>query len=232
GWVVGSAKQFDHFSRLLAQAASALVFAVDYRLAPEHVFPAAHDDAYAALEWIAGNADTFGGDPECLAVVGESAGGNLAAAVSSISRKAGGPEIALQVLLCPIMNVADMNTDSYNRFATGYMLTREWMEAFRGYYLPDSSDWTDPRVSPLLSDSLAGLPPALIITAEFDVLRDEGEAYARRLAEAGVLVKQYRFGGVIHGFTTALVDFLDQAQDSVGLIAEELEAGFAARSRQ
>ena len=109
---------------------------------------------------------------------------------------------------------------------TGYFLTKEWMEAFRGFYLPDSNDWADPRVSPLLAESLEGLPPALVITAAYDVLRDEGEAYARRLFAAGVPTKQYRCGGVIHGFTTGMIDFLDQSKDAVSLTARELEEVF------
>ncbi len=222
GWVLGRVRQFDHFCRLLASKATALVLSVDYRLAPEHVFPAALDDAYAALEWAADNAGQLGGDPARLAVMGESAGGNMAAVVCRMARDQGGPDVRFQVLLCPVTNVSDMSTGSYSQFATGYMLTKEWMEAFRGYYLPESSDWSDTRVSPLLSQSLAGLPPALIITAGYDVLRDDGEAYARRLSEAGVPVKHYRCGGVIHAFTTALVDYLVQAQQAVSLIARDL----------
>jgi acetyl esterase len=226
GWVVGDAKMFDHYSRLLADEARALVFSVDYRLAPEHVFPAALDDAYAAVQWVAENAASINGDPMRIAVAGESAGANLAAVVCILARDQGGPDILFQALLCPVTNAADMNTDSYNEFAEGYFLTREWMEAFRGYYLPVSTDWADPRVSPLLAESLAGLPPALVITAAYDVLRDEGEAYARRLFEAGVPTKQYRCGGSIHGFTTGMIDFLDQSKDAVRLTARELEEVF------
>ncbi|MBN2107390.1 MAG: alpha/beta hydrolase [Deltaproteobacteria bacterium] len=226
GWVVGNAKMFDHYSRLLAGEARALVFSVDYRLAPEHVFPAALDDAYAAVQWVAENAASINGDPMRIAVAGESAGANLAAVVCMLARDQGGPDIVFQVLMCPVTNVSEMHTDSYNEFAEGYFLTREWMEAFRGYYLPDSNDWADQRVSPLLAESLAGLPPALVITAAYDVLRDEGEAYARRLFEAGVPTKQYRCGGVIHGFTTGMIDFLDQSKDAASLTARELEEVF------
>jgi acetyl esterase len=226
GWVVGNPKMFDHYSRLLAGEARALVFSVDYRLAPEHVFPAALDDAYAAVQWVAENAASINGDPMRIAVAGESAGANLAAVVCILARDQGGPDILFQALLCPVTNVADMNTDSYNEFAEGYFLTREWMEAFRGFYLPDRRDWADQRVSPLLAESLEGLPSALVITAACDVLRDEGEAYARRLFEVGVPTKHYRCGGVIHGFTTGLVDFLDQSKDAVSLTARELEEVF------
>jgi acetyl esterase len=129
----------------------------------------------------------------------------------------------LQVLMSPITNVSEMNTDSYYRYATGYMLTKEWMEAFRGYYLPDACDWIDPLVSPLPAEDFAGLPPAFVITAEYDVLRDEGEAFARLLADAGVAVRHYRCGGVIHGFTTAMVDFIEQARHAVRLTADEIK---------
>ena len=184
------------------------------------------DDAYAAVQWVAENAASINGDPMRIAVAGESAGANLAAVVCMLARDQGGPDILFQALLCPVTNAADMNTDSYNEFAKGYFLTKEWMEAFRGYYLPDSNDWADPRVSPLLAESLEGLPSALVITAAYDVLRDEGEAYARRLFEAGVPTKQYRCGGVIHGFTTGMIDFLDQSKDAVSLTARELEEVF------
>ena len=226
GWVVGDSKMFDHYSRLLAGETRALVFSVDYRLAPEHAFPAALDDAYAALKWVAENAASINGDPMRIAVAGESAGANMAAVVSMLARDQKGPDILFQVLMCPVTNVSDMNTASYNEFATGYFLTKEWMEAFRGYYLPNREDWADQRVSPLLAESLEGLPPALVITAACDVLRDEGEAYARRLFEAGAPTKHYRFGGVIHGFVTGLVDFLDQSKDAVSLTARELDEVF------
>ena len=226
GWVVGSPKMFDHYSRLLAGEAQALIFSVDYRLAPEHVFPAAHDDAYAALQWVAENAASINGDPKRIAVAGESAGGNMAAVVCMLARDQKGPDILFQILMCPVTNVSDMNTASYNEFATGYFLTKEWMEAFRGFYLPDNNTWADSRVSPLLAETLVGLPPALVITADYDVLRDEGEAYGRKLFEAGVQTKHYRFGGVIHGFTTGLVDFLAQSKDAVSLTAKSLHEVF------
>jgi acetyl esterase len=226
GWVVGNSKMFDHYSRLLAGETRALVFSVDYRLAPEHVFPAALDDAYAALQWVAENAASINGDPMRIAVAGESAGANMATVVSMLARDQNGPHILFQVLMCPVTNVSAMNTDSYNEFAKGYFLTKEWMEAFRGYYLPDSKDWADQRVSPLLAESLEGLPPALVITAAYDVLRDEGEAYARRLFEAGVPTKHYRCGGVIHAFATGLIDYIDQSKDAVRLTARALEEVF------
>lgn len=226
GWVLGSPGMSDHYCRLLAAETGALVLSVGYRLAPEHVFPAAVDDAYAALTWASEHAASMHGDPARIAVAGESAGANLAAVVCLLARDRGGPDIAFQALMCPVADVSRMDTDSYNAFAEGYFLTRQWMEAFRGYYLPDSADWTDWRASPLLAETLAGLPPALVITAAYDVLRDEGEAYARKLFEAGVPTKHYRCGGVIHGFATGLVDFLDQSKDAARLTARECEKVF------
>lgn len=223
GFVVGIAQQFDNYSRMLAHKAGALVFSLDYRLAPEHTFPAAHDDAWTAIRWVAENARDFGGDPARLTVAGESAGANLAIYVCTRALEEGGPDIGFQLLMSPITDLLSMDTDTYQRYASGYMLTKEWMEAFRYYYLPVSRDWYDRRVSPLLYPPRSDLPPALIVTAQYDVLRDEGEAYARQLADAGVPVKHYRCAGVIHGFTTALIDLLDQAQKVLDLAIKELE---------
>ncbi len=223
GFVVGSAQQFDNYSRMLAKEAGALVFSLNYRLAPEHIFPAAHDDAWAAIRWVAENARGFGGDPSRIAVAGESAGANLAISVCTRAAEEGGPYIGIQILMSPITNFSSMDTDSYQRYATGYMLTKEWMEAFRSYYLPDSQIWHDRRVSPLLYPPHPGLPPSLIVTAQYDVLRDEGEAYARHLSAAGLPIKHYRCAGVIHGFTTAMIDLLDQAKKVLELAVEELQ---------
>lgn len=226
GWVLGSLQMCDHYCRLLAAETGALVLSVSYRLAPEHVFPAAVEDAYAAVTWAAEHVASIHGDPARVAVAGESAGANLAAVVCLLARDRGGPAIVFQALMCPVADVSRMDTDSYDAFADGYFLTRQWMEAFRGYYLPDSADWTDWRASPLLAETHEGLPPALVITAACDVLRDEGEAYARKLLEAGVPTKHYRCGGVIHGYVTGFVDFLDVSKDAVRLTAQELAPVF------
>ena len=224
--MLGTLNMFDHYCRALAKESAAIVVSVDYRLALEHVFPAALDDAYAALEWAAGNAASINADAARIAVAGESAGGNMAAAVCIMARDRHGPGIRYQVLMSPVTNISAMNTQSYSDFATGYFLTREWMEAFRSYYLPDSTDWISPLASPLLAGDLTNLPPALVITAQYDVLRDEGEAYARKLNSAGVAAKNFRCGGVIHGFTTTMVDFLSQTKETISLTARELAKVF------
>ena len=226
GWVLGTLPMVDHYCRVLTKESAAIVVSVGYRLAPEHVFPAALDDAYAALEWVAHNAASRNADAARIAVAGESAGGNLAAVVCMLARDRQGPAIRYQVLMSPVTNISGMKTQSYSDYAKGYLLTRQWMEAFRGYYLPDSANWTSPLVSPLLADDLTNLPPALVITAEYDVLRDEGEAYARRLNSAGVAAKNFRCGGVIHGFTTTMVDYLSQTKDAIRLTARELAKVF------
>ena len=184
GWVICDLETHDGVCRALTNAAGCIVVSVDYRLAPEHKFPAAADDAFAATEWVAANAASFGGDPGRVAVAGDSAGGNLAAVVAQIAR-ARGPKLAFQLLVYPVTD-HDFDTASYSENAEGYFNTRDMMKWFWTNYLPSSSDGADPRASPLRLDDLSGLPAALIITAEFDPLKDEGEAYAARLADAGV----------------------------------------------
>jgi acetyl esterase len=196
GWMVGSLDSFDTVCRSLAEASGALVASVDYRLAPEHGFPAAVDDALAAVRWLAGRAGELGGDPERLAVAGDSAGGNLAAVVARRLRG----ELALrhQALIYPVCD-AGLNTPSYREFGTDHGLTAAGMRRYWELYL-DGADGTQPDASPLRADDLAGVPPAYVLTAEEDVLRDEGEAYAARLREAGVAVTVRRWPGTIHGF--------------------------------
>ncbi|HEY7539018.1 MAG TPA: alpha/beta hydrolase [Methylomirabilota bacterium] len=199
GWVIGDLDTHDVQCRQITAEAGITVVAVDYRLAPEHQFPAAVDDAWAATRWVVARAGELGVDPARLAVAGDSAGGNLAAVVALMARDAGGPAIALQVLIYPVTDVG-AESKSYSDFAEGYMLTRDGMRWFTSHYLKTPSDAQDWRVSPLRAASLAGLPPALIITAGFDPLRDEGAAYARRLTEAGGQVDYVNYGGMIHGF--------------------------------
>jgi acetyl esterase len=177
-----------------------VVVAVDYRLSPEAKFPAAVGDCYAAVQWVISNAARLRVDPRRLAVGGDSAGGNLSAVMCLKSRDENGPAIALQVLVYPVANLASFDTASYQEFAEGYYLTRAEMEWFRGHYLARIEDAQNPYASPLLAQDLRGLPPALVITAECDPLRDEGEAYARRLSEAGVEVTCTRYAGMIHPF--------------------------------
>jgi acetyl esterase len=199
--------------------------AVDYRLAPEHPFPAAVDDAYAVVLWVNGNAGTFGGDSSRIAVAGDSAGGTLSAVVSLLARDRRGPQLAGQVLFYAATDMSRFDTKSQRDFAEGYFLTRRYLEIFRSLYLPDQKDWTDPLVSPLLAPSLAGLPPAVVVTAEFDPLRDEGEAYASRLAASGVPVVQERFDGIVHGFLT-LDRLFPQADAAIALAGTELKRLF------
>ncbi len=198
GWALGDLETHDTLCRQLANHAGAVVVAVDYRLAPEHPFPAAFDDAFAAVRHVTVNAGALGIDPARLAVAGDSAGGNLAAAVALRSRAAGGPKIALQCLLYPVLDHA-CDTASYREFADGFGLTRAKMQFFWNSYR-SGHDGGDPLLSPLRADDVSSLPPALVVTAQYDVLRDEGEAYADRLTASAVPMELMRVEGVIHGF--------------------------------
>jgi len=202
GFVFGNLDTHDAVCRAIAKASGAVVVAVDYRLAPEHKFPAAVDDSYAATKWVAANAERLGIDAHRIAVGGDSAGGNLATVIALRCRDAGGPALAAQVLIYAVTDVSTFETGSHRELAEGYFLTRAAMEWFTGHYLASADHKRHPEVSPLLAPNLSGLPPALIITAEFDPLRDEGEAYARRIQQAGVPVTVTRYPGMIHGFVS------------------------------
>jgi len=199
GWVIGSIDTHDALCRSIANAAGCVVVSVEYRLAPEHPYPAASEDAYSATCWVAEHAGRLGIDPLRLAVGGDSAGGNLAAVVSLMARDRSGPRLALQLLLYPITDY-DLDTASYLRYADGYLLTRDAMAWFWRQYLPDGVSPDGPYISPLRVADLSGLPPALVITAECDPLCDEGLAYAERLKAAGVEVAATCYRGMIHGF--------------------------------
>ena len=199
GWVIGDLEVVDQPCRQLASAAGAIVVSVDYRLAPEHRYPAAFDDSYAATVWVGAHAAEIGGDPARLAVAGDSAGGNLAAAVALAARDRGGPELAAQLLIYPVTDF-NFGTASYQDNREGYLLTKGSMQWFWAHYLGAQDLDKDPYACPLRADSLVGLPPAYVATSEYDPLRDEGEAYARRLEEAGVAVTAKRFDGLLHGF--------------------------------
>jgi acetyl esterase len=220
GWVIGDLETHDVLCRQLTAASGAGVVSVDYRLAPEHRFPAAAEDAWAATRWVVAHAAELGLDAGRLAVGGDSAGGNLAAVVALMARDAGGPAIRLQVLIYPVTDVM-RETRTYEDFAEGYMLTRDSMRWFIGHYLTSSDDARDWRASPLRAPSLAGLPPALVVTAGFDPLRDEGEIYARRLRDAGVMVDHVCYGGMVHGFV-GMGKLLDTAMRAVAHIGGSL----------
>jgi acetyl esterase/lipase len=202
GWVVGGLDTHDRVCRVLAREADAIVTSVDYRLAPEHRFPAAIDDALAAFRWAVENAELVGADPTRVAVAGDSAGGNLAAVVAQLAVADGGPRPAAQLLIYPVTDVSKKHP-SYRLFSHGYFLTEAEMDWYRAHYLPSESLATDPRVSPLLANDVRDLPPAVVLTSGFDVLRDEGEAYAARLKDAGVPTTHKRHAGQIHGFANA-----------------------------
>jgi len=224
GWVLGNLDSHENVCRALANAAGMIVVNVDYRLAPEHRFPAATEDAYAALAWAAANASEIGGDARRIAVGGDSAGGNLAAVACLMARERGGPRLAVQVLAYPIID-SDLDKPSYREFAEGYFLTHAEMAWYWEQYVENLDDRRHPHASPGLAADLSGLPAAFVITAEFDVLRDEGEAYARRLQEAGVPVTLRRYEGMIHGFVRRY-PFFRQGKLAIEEIARELIKAF------
>ncbi|APW59648.1 alpha/beta hydrolase [Paludisphaera borealis] len=224
GWVLGNLDSHENVCRSIANASKSIVAVVDYRLAPEHPFPAAADDAYAALVWLSAHAAEIGGDPSRIAVCGDSAGGNLATVATLMARDRGGPAVAFQALAYPITDF-DPDAGSYREFAEGCFLTRSEMLWYWDQYAPNLEDRRRPYVSPNRTDDLSKLPPALVITAGYDVLRDEGEAYARRLAEAGVPVTLSRYDGMIHGFLRRY-PFFDQGRAAIEEIAAALREAF------
>ncbi len=228
GFVIGDLDSHDALCRQIARDAGCCVVAVHYRLAPEHRFPAAPDDCYAALCWVASNASDLRIDPKRLAVGGDSAGGNLATVVAARARDRGGPELLLQVMAYPVTDLRAMDTESYLEFAGGHFLTRAEMEWFRDHYVVDPAGRADPEVSPLACSSLQDLPPALVITAECDPLRDEGEAYAKALERAGVPVRLSRYEGMIHGFVS-LYAVLNRGEQAVGEICTALSEALQTR---
>jgi len=224
GWVIGDLDSYDPLCRGLANACNCIVVSVDYRLAPEHKFPAAVIDAFDATKWVLLHANEIGGDPEKVAVGGDSAGGNLAAVVSILARDEDlKPRLKYQVLVNPAVGF-DAASKSAIEYSTGYFLERELMLYFTNNYLRSIQDILDPRFSPILVRDLSNLPPALIITSEYDPLRDSAETYAARLAEAGVQVTSIRFNGVTHGFYGFPIP---QANIAINLIGATLKTIFS-----
>lgn len=221
GWVLCGLDTHDNTCRRMVDPVGCMVMNVDYRLAPEHPFPAAVEDAFAAVQWVAEHGADIGADPSRIAVAGDSAGGNLAAVCCLLAREAGGPAISFQLLVVPVTEFLPDNA-SYRDNADGYYLTRSFMQWFFEMYRPDPQDW---RAFPSLAASLEGLPPALVLTAEFDPLRDEGEGYARRLEQAGVPATIRRFEGTIHQFFV-MPEFLPQGYDAMTLAVEHLRRAF------
>jgi acetyl esterase len=225
GWVLNSVDTHDDLVRRLTAASECVFVSVDYRLAPEHHYPAAADDGYAALEWVAAHAAELHADPARIAVAGDSAGANVAAVACLMTRDRGGPPIRQQVLAYPITD-CDLDRPSYLANADGYFLTRGQMQWFWDLYCPDVARRVEPYASPLRAESLTGLPPALIFTAEFDPLCDEGEAYAAALQTAGVPTTLRRFDGLIHAYLRRVETF-DAANETIRQIGTTLRDVFA-----
>jgi acetyl esterase len=226
GWVIGTLDTHDSLCRAMANGAACIVVSVDYRLAPEHKFPAAVEDVYAATKWASDNAHRINVDPARIAVGGDSAGGNLAAVVSLLARDRGGLPLVYQLLIYPVINLASFDTTSYREHGEGYILTTESMKYYRGHYIKSEEDAHNPYASPILAPDLGGLPSALVLTAEIDVLTDESEAYAKRLTQAGVSTKYTCYEGVIHPFLSFL-GVLDRARDAMAEVNAELRTALA-----
>ena len=220
GWVIGDVDVCDNPVRRIANRTGAVVVSVDYRLAPEHTYPAAFDDCYAATVWVSEHAAELGGDPARIATCGDSAGGNLAAAVAIAARDRQGPPLAAQLLIYPVTDF-NFTTGSYQENGDRYLLTKGSMQWFWAHYLGAQDLGKDPFACPARADNLVGLPPTFIATAEFDPLRDEGEAYAANLRAAGVHVTAKRYDGMLHGFAWTL-----GATPSSAVLIDDLAAAF------
>src|SRR5918999_900336 len=229
GWVFGNSHTHDRLIRELAVGAEAAVVFPNYSLSPEAKYPTAIEESYAVVKWVTEHGLEHGMDPERLAVAGDSVGGNMTAAVTLLAKERGGPEIRYQALLYPVTNAA-FDTDSYEQFAEGPWLTRKAMQWFWDAYLPDASKRSEATASPLQAtlEQLRGLPPALVITDEADVLRDEGEAYGRKLRQAGVDVTTVRYEGVFHDFMmlNALAK-TNATRDAIAQTAQALKAALS-----
>lgn len=225
GWVIGDLDQNDNMCRHLVNLTGCTFVSVDYRLAPEAKFPGPAEDCFAATEWVVAHATELNVDPSRLVVFGESAGGNLAAAVCLMAKDRGGPGIRYQVLLNPVIDY-DFSTPSYEENKEGYLLSRDLMVWFWEHYIESPADGAHPYASPIRHADLTGLPPAQIITAEFDPLRDEGAAYAEALKAAGVAVDYACWPGLTHNFFTMFAA-VDQGKVALEDIASKLKAALA-----
>jgi acetyl esterase len=226
GHVIGSLDTHDLIARNLCHGAKALVCSVDYRMGPEHKFPAAVEDSFAALEWLHANAAGLGADPERLGVHGDSAGANLAAVVALMARDKGGPRLRLQSLVYPVADYT-LSTPSYETYATGYgLLTRAAMQYFQRHYLRSPADAEDWRASPIKAANLGGVAPAIVVTAECDVLHDDGANYAEALRRAGVAVEYREYPGMIHAFF-GLVPAVDDAMNAQRAVWAAFKQAFA-----
>jgi acetyl esterase len=224
GFVICDLDTHDTPCRALTNQAGCVTVSVDYRLAPEHKFPAAVEDCYAATKWVSEHAAELNADPNRLAVGGDSAGGNLSAVITQLARDAGGPKIIFQLLVYPGTDFS-MDSDSHKAFTNHFLLPKD-IQYFVGHYLPAGADINDSRISPIRARSFAGLPPALIITAEYDPLRDEGEAYGSKLRAAAVPATVTRYEGMIHGFFS-MSDYLDKGKLAIAESAAALRNAFS-----
>ena len=229
GWVFGNLDSHDVLCAQLAIEAGIVVFHIDYRLAPEARFPAAFDDVVAGLKWVAANGPSIGIDSSKLAIGGDSAGGNLAAAVAIWARDHGGPKLLMQLLAYPVTDAVG-RADSYRRYEDGYGLNAATMEWFFDHYAPNKSQRGDWRLSPIRAASLAGLPPALVVTAGYDPLCDEGRAYAARLHKEGTQADLVEFGGMLHGFLSSPM-LLHGARRGTSLCAAALREALVLRTQ-
>lgn len=217
GWVLGDIEAADASCRMIANRTASIVVSVNYRLAPEYKFPTPVEDAYTALEWVYEKGLSFNGDVTRLAVGGDSVGGNLATVVAMMARDRKGPDITAQVLIYPATNL-EFNTESHQTFAKGFGLDREQLIWFRDHYIRNDEDRYNKYASPLVAEDLSDLPPAIVITAENDVLRDEGMAYAERLKKFGVQVEYACELGMIHGFFAHMAIFSKNIESTISKI--------------
>ena len=225
GFVLGCLDEFDPLCSFIADGANCIVASVDYRLAPEFKHPAAVDDALNALDWIAENASRLNGDSERIAVAGDSAGANLSIVSALTAKEKGSPKLCYMALVCPWVDLSSTSTKSYKDFGDGLWLSTENIGWYRGHYLRDIEQAKSPKVSPLLADSFKGLPPALVLTAEFDVLKDEGSALAVRLEKEGVPVKYTCYNGMLHDFVS-VPGLFDKAYLAIEEICHSLKNAF------